>query len=74
MSVSENVTGVLVAGLKERLDRHEKASVREHGELWDAITSLRKRPPAWCTAVISVLTFFLGVSVTLIAVLIRSYL
>ncbi len=78
MTAGEDATGVAIAGLKDRMDRHEETSVREHGDIWRAIGLLRKsvhdvtrRPPAWCTGVISVLTFLLGIAVTLIGVLSR---
>ncbi len=78
MSASDDVTGARVTALEGRIDRHDESSVREHTDLWNAIASLRKsvnditkRPPAWCTVAISLLTFLLGITVTLIGVLVR---
>ncbi len=31
---------------------------------WKAINEIKKRPPVWCTCVISLLTFLVGCSVT----------
>jgi len=31
---------------------------------WEAINELRKRPPIWCTAIISLLSFLLGAAIT----------
>lgn len=75
----DEATGVLVTALEGRIDRHEESSVREHTDIWDAIDRLRKsvndvtkRPPAWCTLAISLLTFFLGAVITLVGMLTRS--
>lgn len=77
--MTDEATGAKVAGLEGRIDRHEEADVREHADIWNGITNLRKsvaditkRPPAWCTLAFSLLTFLLGISVTLIGMLLRS--
>jgi hypothetical protein len=41
-------------------------------EQWETINQLRNRPPVWATAVISLLTFLLGASVTYCAVLLNA--
>jgi len=33
-------------------------------ELWEAVKKIQARPPVWATAVISLLTFLLGCSLT----------
>lgn len=80
MSGDDDATGVRVAAMEGRMDRHEEADVREHADIWNngieklrkAVNDVTKRPPAWCTLAFSLLTFFLGMSVTLIGVLLRS--
>ena len=46
------------------------ARIEDHGrrikENEDAIRTIMKRPPVWCTAALSVMTFLLGCAVTLI--------
>lgn len=37
---------------------------KSRDELWSAIDKLRNRPPVWATAIISLLTFLLGCSLT----------
>lgn len=77
--MGDEAAGVQIRGLEGRMDRHEESSVREHTDIWDAIDRLRKsvndvtkRPPAWCTLAISLLTFFLGAVITLVGMLTRS--
>ena len=44
---------------------------KSEDEQWEAINKLRNRPPLWTTAVISLLTFLLGCSVTYAGLLMR---
>ena len=37
---------------------------KSDGELWSAVKKIQNRPPVWATAVISLLTFLLGASLT----------
>ena len=41
------------------------------GEQWTAINNLRNRLPTWATAIISLLSFLLGIAVSYIAFLSR---
>lgn len=77
--MTDEATGVQISGLEGRMDRHEEADVRERADIWSAIEKVRKllnditkRPPAWCMLAFSLLTFLLGISVTLIGMLLRS--
>ena len=48
------------SGHSSRLSELESSDIRQ----WDAITKLQSRLPVWATVLISVLTFFLGASIT----------
>ncbi len=79
MTASEDATAARVTGVEGRMDRHEEADVREHTNIWSrmekvqkAVNDIMKRPPAWCTLAISLLSFLLGISVTVIGMLSRS--
>jgi len=48
------------SGIEVKLNKLEKSEDKQ----WEAINRLRNRPPLWATAVISLLTFLLGCSVT----------
>jgi len=43
----------------------------ENEKQWSAIDKLRNRPPVWATAVISLLTFLLGCTITYAALAIK---
>jgi len=38
-------------------------------DLWEAVKKIQSRPPVWATAVISLLTFMLGCSLTYASIL-----
>jgi hypothetical protein len=40
-------------------------------EQWSAIKDIQKRPPAWATAVISILTFLLGYAVAYASMVVK---
>lgn len=43
----------------------------DNEDQWKVINQLRNRPPVWATAIISLLTFLLGCSITYAALIIR---
>ena len=52
-------------------DSRIEALEHDRGEQWDAIDKLRNRPPVWASAIISILMFALGASLTYAALVIR---
>jgi NO-binding membrane sensor protein with MHYT domain len=48
------------SGVEARMDNLEKSDTDQ----WTAIKEIQKRPPVWTTALISMLTFLLGCTVT----------
>lgn len=55
--------------LKEWQDNHTNV---DHKYIWEALEEIRKRPPVWCTAVISLLTFLLGIAVTVASIALKN--
>jgi len=67
------------SGVVSRVQGLEKTVAHNETETWaaieklrDAVNTIRNRPPAWVTAVISLLTFLLGISVTVATFAIRA--
>ncbi len=54
------------------INETEVIALKESDEKqWQAITKLQNRPPIWATAVISLLTFLLGCSLTYAGLIVR---
>lgn len=59
-------------GINEKgIEMLEKTCTAQFGNIWETIDEIKRRPPVWVTAVISLLTFFLGGAVTCIGIILR---
>lgn len=54
-----------VDGLERLREQDGSANTAAHAEIWSSVNRIRERPPVWATAAISLLTFALGVAITL---------
>ena len=55
------------SGIESRIENLEKSDVDQ----WNTIKEIQRRPPVWTTALISILTFFLGCAVTYASMAVR---
>lgn len=74
MTNNNNTTMTLTPKCAAGVDNRRRllSLEKDNEEQWEVINQLRNRPPVWATAIISLLTFLLGCSLTYAALIVRT--